>query len=235
MTLDTAPITLITGSRKGIGRHLAEHYLLRGHKVVGCSRSESDLRHENYSHIIADVSVEKDVREVIKVISRNGGRLHNLINNAGIASMNHSLLMPFETARALINTNFLGTFLVCREAARIMQRGRYGRIVNFSTLAVPAVLDGEAVYAASKAAVVEFTKILARELGATGITVNAFGPTEIDTDLIRGVPACKLAGLRERQAIKRLATLDDVTNVLDFFIRPESSFVTGQVIYLGGW
>jgi 3-oxoacyl-[acyl-carrier protein] reductase len=185
--------------------------------------------------LIADVSVEKDVLNVIKFVSKAHGRLHNLINNAGIASMNHFLLMPLETARSLMNTNFLGTFLFCREAARLMQRAHYGRIVNFSTLAVPAFLDGEAVYAASKAAVVELTKILARECGSTGITVNAFGPTEIDTDLIRGVPKCKLAVLRDRQAIKRLATLDDVTNVLDFFLRPESSFVTGQVIYLGGW
>lgn len=236
MTLDGAPpVTLITGSRKGIGRHLAEHYLSLGHHVVGCSRGESDLKHENYTHLIADVAVEKDVLAVIKFVSKNKGRLHNLINNAGIASMNHSLLMPMETARGLMNTNFLGTFLFCREAARVMQRARYGRIVNFSTLAVPAFLEGEAVYAATKAAVVEFTKILAREIGSSGITVNAFGPTEIDTDLIRGVPPCKLAGLRDRQAIKRLATLKDVTNVLDFFLRPESSFVTGQVIYLGGW
>src|SRR5262249_43823811 len=163
-----------------------------------------------------DVSVEKDVLEIFKFISKQGGRLDNLINNAGIASMNHFLLTPFETAKALVHTNLLGTFLFCREAARLMRRARYGRIVDFSPLAVPAHLEGEAVYAASKSGVVELTRVLARELGDSGITVNAFGPTEIDTDLVRGVPRHKLDVLKDRQAIKRLATLEDVTNVIDF-------------------
>ena len=228
-------VTLITGARKGIGRHLAEHYLACGHRVIGSSRRASDLVHKHYSHIIADAADEKDVLDVFGFISKEIGRLDNLINNAGIASMNHSLLMPFETAKALVHTNLLGTFLYCREAARMMQRKRYGRIVNFSTLAVPAHLEGEAVYAASKSGVVELTKVLAREFGDFGITVNAFGPTEIDTDLVRGVPRAKLDALKDRQAIKRKATLDDVTNVIDFFLRPESGFVTAQVIYLGGW
>jgi 3-oxoacyl-[acyl-carrier protein] reductase len=112
------------------------------------------------------------------------GRLDVLINNAGIASMNHSLLMPIETANKIMQTNFTGTFLFCREAPRLMQLHRYGRIVNFTSVAVPLQFEGEAVYAAPKAAVITLTQILAREFASLGITVNAIGPAPVQTDLI---------------------------------------------------
>ena len=106
--------------------------------------------------------------------------------------------------------------------------------MNFSTVAVPLALEGEAAYAASKAAVESMTRVLAKELGALGITVNAVGPTPIETDLIQAVPEEKIEGLVARQAIQRLGRHEDVANLVDFFLRPESSFVTGQVVYLGG-
>ncbi len=94
--------------------------------------------------------------------------------------------------------------------------------------------EGEAIYAASKAAVTTLTQILAREFAPFGITVNAVGPTPIKTDLIAGVPREKLDALVARQAIPRFGRIEDVANVVDFFLRDESAFVTGQVVYLGG-
>ena len=134
----------------------------------------------------------------------------------------------------ILNTNFVGTFLFSREAARLMQKRKKGRIINFSTVATPLKLEGEAIYAASKAAVVSLTQILAKELSAFGITVNGLGPAPIETDLIRNVPKQKLQDLVNQQAIKRFGTFEDITNVTDFFLREQSSFVTGQVLYLGG-
>ncbi len=174
------------------------------------------------------------VRGMFTAIRKEFGRLDVLINNAGIASMNHSLLMPIEATRRVIDTNFTGTFLLSREAARLMQKRKFGRIINFSSVAVPHHLEGEAVYAASKAAVEELTRILAREFGSLGITVNAIGPTPIATDLIGGVPQEKIKDLINRQAIKRLGRFEDILNLVDFLIKPESDFITGQVIYLGG-
>ncbi len=228
------PVMLITGSRKGIGRYLVDHYIQKGFQVVGCSRKPLGAALEHYSHYIADVSDEESVNALFSAIRKDFGRLDYLINNAGIASMNHLLLTPAETVIDIFNTNMLGTFLCCREAAKLMKSNRSGRIVNFASVATPLRLEGEAAYAASKAAVVSLTEVFARELAPFGITVNAVGPTPIKTDLIGGVPQDKMEALLNRQAIKRYGEFRDISNVIDFFISQESDFVTGQTLYLGG-
>jgi 3-oxoacyl-[acyl-carrier protein] reductase len=157
-----------------------------------------------------------------------------LINNAGIASMNHVLLTPMETAQKILNTNIAGTFLFCREAVKIMKKNKMGRIVNFATVASPLKLQGEAIYASSKAAVINFSQVLAKEIGDFGITVNVVGPTPIKTDLIRKISDEKLNAVISNQAVQRFGEFQDISNVIDFFIQPESDFITGQVIYLGG-
>ena len=227
-------VTLVTGTRKGIGRHLAEHYCERGDTVYGCSRGESEFTHANYHHLTVDVSDEGQVKRLFSEIRKESGRLDNLLNNAGIASMNHSLLTPVATVRKILETNLVGSFLFCREAAKMMKKNKYGRIVNFSTVAVPLKLEGEAAYVASKAAVESLTDVLAREFADYGITVNCVGPVPIETDLIRAVPEDKIENLVNRQPIKRLGKMEDVVNVVDFFLRPESDFITGQRLYLGG-
>ena len=227
-------ITLITGTRKGIGQYLVDHYTSLGHQVIGCSRNETEYSVENYQHFCLDVCDEKKVKNMFSQIRKSYGGLDILINNAGIASMNHALLTTIDTVHKILNTNVVGTFLFCREAAKLMQRNRYGRIINFSTVATPLKLEGEAIYASSKAAVVSLTQILARELADIGITVNAIGPTPVKTDLIRSVPVEKIERLIEKQAIHRYGEYGDIINVIDFFIKPESSFITGQIVYLGG-
>ncbi len=228
------PVTLITGTRKGIGRALAEHYLALGHQVYGCSRQETDLEAARYRHFPLDVTDEKAVRQMLADIRREAGGLDHVVNNAGIASMNHALLTPMATVRSMLDTNVAGTFLVSREAAKVMKARAFGRIVNVISVAAPLRLEGEAVYAASKSAVQTLTQILARELAPFGITVNAVGPGPIMTDLIRSVPKEALDRLLERQAIRRMGTGDDVINVVDFFLRRESDFITGQSLFLGG-
>ncbi|KOR37682.1 MULTISPECIES: SDR family NAD(P)-dependent oxidoreductase [Planktothricoides] len=228
------PITLITGTRKGIGKFLAEHYVAQGHHVIGCSRGEIDWKLDGYIHYVADVADEKAVQAIFADLRQTYGRLDHLINNAGMASMNHSLLTPVSTVHKLLDTNVVGTFLFCREAAKLMKKNKYGRIVNFTTIAVPLKLAGEAIYVASKAAVLSLTEVLAREFAEFGITVNSVGPVPIETDLIRAVPKEKIDQLLAKQAIHRLGTCEDVANVIDFYLKKESGLVTGQNLFLGG-
>jgi 3-oxoacyl-[acyl-carrier protein] reductase len=225
---------LITGNRKGIGLHLTNYYLSKGYNVVGCSRMDSSLRHPNYFHIIADVSDEKMVKKVVTEAKKRFKTIDVLINNAGMASLNHSLLTPGSTVKKVFETNFYGSFFFIRECAKLMMKNKKGKIVNFSTVAVPLNLEGEMVYASSKAAIEKMTKIMAKELAPYNILVNAIGPTPINTDLIKVVPKDKIEKLLEAQTIHRLGELRDVENVVDFFIDDKSDFITGQIIYLGG-
>lgn len=227
-------IVIVTGSRKGLGNELCNYFLNQRDIVYGCSRRKATIEHPNYTHFSLDVSDENAVVNMVRKIYKNHKRIDVLINNAGAASMNHFLLTPYSTAQKLINTNFMGTFLMCREVSKFMVKQRQGRIINYSTVAVPLNLEGELVYSSTKSAVEQLTRVLAAEIGEQGVTVNAVGPTPISTDLIKNVPENKINELIQHQSIKRLGKFEDVLNVVEFFIRPESDFITGQIIYLGG-
>lgn len=225
---------IITGSRKGIGRFLVEYYINLGFNVVGCSRSMTEFVHQSYLHITCDVTDEDSAKLVVKEAVKRFKKIDILINNAGIASLNHSILTPGSTVRKVFETNFFGTFYFSREVSKHMMRAKGGKIINFSTVAVPLDLEGEMIYASSKAAVEKMTKIMSKELASSNIQINAIGPTPIATDLIKTIPNSKIDDLILRQSIKRLGTFEDIANVINFFIKPESSMITGQIIYLGG-
>jgi 3-oxoacyl-[acyl-carrier protein] reductase len=226
-------VALVTGASRGLGRFLAEHLKHLGATVVGFSRTlpEGDT---TFRHLALDVTDERAVTTVIGGVVREYGRIDVVINNAGVAAMNHSLLTPAATVERLLRTNFTGAFLVSREAARAMQRRRYGRIVNVSTVAVPMKLAGEAAYAASKSALVTWTQIFAREVAELGITANVVAPGPMETELIKNVPKATIEALVTRLPLRRLGRFEDVANVVEFFCRPESDAVTGQIVYLGG-
>lgn len=225
---------IITGTRKGIGKYLAEYYLQKGLTVIGCSRGEGTIENEKYHHYQLDVADEEAVIKMVRDVKKKFGKIDVLLNNAGAASMNHFLLTPYKTVKEMIETNYYGTYLFSREVGKVMGKNKYGRIVNFVSIASPLKVEGEAAYAASKAAVENLTQVAAREVATKGITINALGATPVWTDMIKYVPKDKVDALLQRQAINRLGEMRDVSHLCDFLIDEKSDFITGQVIYLGG-
>ena len=225
---------IITGTSRGIGRYLAEYYVQKGYQVAGCSRSPVDFKFKGYRHYTLDVSDEAQVKNMILDVEKNFTTIDILINNAGTASMNHFVLTPLSTVDKLMAANFKGLFLFSREAAKVMMKNKWGRIINFTTVAVPLNIEGEAVYVATKSAVEASTRSMARDLAAFHITCNAIGPAPVETDLIKNVPQEKINKIIDSLAIKRLGRVEDIANVSDFFISEQSDFITGQIIYLGG-
>ena len=235
-------VFIISGSSRGIGKALSEHYLGCGDIVVGCARSTSDIAHKNYRHFILDINDEKAVVSMVRAAKKEFGKIDICLNNAGMASMNHILTTSYESAKRLVDVNFLGTFLLSREVAKAMisakisnkNSAKSGVIINFSSVATPLCLEGEAIYAASKAACESLTKTMAKELASYSIRVNAIALAPVQTDLIKAVPKDKINALLEQQAIKRFGEFGDIINVVDFFISQKSDFITGQIITLGG-
>lgn len=234
MSKTTRQIILITGTSRGIGHYMSNYYIQEGYFVLGCSRGESTINSENYLHYSLDVSDESEVIKLFRDIKKTFGRLDILINNAGIASYNHSILTNISTVKRIFETNVVGMFLFCREAAKLMNKNKFGRIVNISTVLVPMKLAGEAIYVASKASVNSLTEILAKEFQPFNITINAVGPTPIMTNLIKNLPEDKISDLVDKIPLGRLGEFEDVVNVVDFFLSPKSNFVSGQIVYLGG-
>lgn len=225
---------LVTGATRGLGKALVEHCLAAGDDVAGCGRGAPSLVHARYTHYTCDVTDDAAVAQVFSGLKQRQRTLDVLINNAGIANMNAIALTPVDAVRRMMETNFVAAFNFTRQAMRLMRGSSAARIVNLSSVAVPLRLEGEAVYAASKSAIETFTRVAAREVAPFGITCNAVGPCPVETALTAAVPRAKIQALIDAQAVRRWARPDDVTNVVEFFLRPESAMVTGQVIYLGG-
>ena len=225
---------LITGTTRGLGKAIAEHFLNRGSRVIGCARTEAAIFHSMYSHYIVDLAESKSITNFFFALKKEQSHLDVLINNAGVANMNAFATTPIESVQKVFSVNVHGTFVFSQKAISLLRKSNHPRIINMSSIAVPFRLEGEAIYAASKSAVEMLTRIMAKELSTFNITCNAIGPSPIATDLIKGVPQEKIDRLIRRQAIAKMATTADVTHIVDFLIHPASDMITGQVIYLGG-
>ncbi|MEU2548124.1 SDR family oxidoreductase [Streptomyces roseolus] len=227
---------LVTGTRSGVGKALAEHLVAQGHQVVGCSRRPSTVDHPGYRHHEVDLTDAKALRAMFREVRREFGHLDALVNNAGTSSMNHFMMTPEKTVRDIFDINFFAVLNSCREAAKLLQKspGPSSAILNVSTVAVPWALDGQLAYSASKSAVEQLTRVMSKELAGFGIRVNGIGLPPVRTVLTRTLPAGMVESLIDRQAIKRMCTMADLFGPVDFLISEQSGFVTGETLFLGG-
>lgn len=222
---------IVTGASRGLGLAIANRLISMGRDVFGLARNVEDL---TFPAAACDISDSYAVKSIARRLRDDGRQVQGLVNAAGIASMNLSLTSPPSQVERVVQVNLLGTVYCCQSFTPLMVRQKYGRIVNFSTIAVPLGLPGEAVYAASKAGVEAFSRSFAREVSDFGITVNCVAPGPIETDLLRGVSQDQIKRIIAQQIIRRQFTPRDVCDVVELLLDEKSKSVTGQVLHIGG-
>lgn len=227
-------VALVTGSRRGLGRLITEHLLAHGARVVGFARGEATIEHPAYSHVRVDVADPESVTRGFAELRGIAGTVHIVVNNAAVLTSQYAMIMPPAAAQAMLGTNLLGPFMVSREAAKLMRRTKWGRIVNIGSMAAGLEPIGDSVYAASKAGLATMGNVLAKELAPLGVTVNTLAVTAIATDMLAQLPQDAVDRVVAGLPLPRHAEPDDVFNVLDFLCSERSSYVTAQTIYLGG-
>jgi 3-oxoacyl-[acyl-carrier protein] reductase len=227
-------VALVTGSSRGVGRLIAEHFLKQGATVIGVSRGGSDLTHEAYRHCQADVSDAAAVQALFAGLRAQGISVDIVVNNAAVLTSQYAMILPASAAQAMVNINLMGPFLVSREAAKMMRKGKWGRIINIGSMAASLEPEGDSMYAACKAAVATLANVMAREFAPMNVTCNTLGITAMETDMLRQLPREKVDAVIARLPMPRYAVDDDVLNVIDFFASERSGYITAQTVFLGG-
>jgi len=236
-------IALVTGAGRGIGQGIAKKLAAEGAAVgvadINLPNAEETAAAINQAGgrataLQLDVANPENAREVVNATAAWGeGRLDILVNNAGINRDTMLHKMTIEEWEAVIRVNLSGVFYCLQPAALLMRAQNGGRIINISSAAWQGNV-GQANYAAAKAGVIGLTKTAARELARYQVTVNAICPGFIDTEMTRGVPPKVWDTMVSKIMLGRVGTPQDVAHVIVFLASDEGSYLTGEVINVGG-
>ncbi|MBC7380577.1 MAG: SDR family NAD(P)-dependent oxidoreductase [Burkholderiaceae bacterium] len=234
MTDYAGRIVLVTGSSRGVGRQIAEHFLAGGATVLGLARGEGGITHDSYHHIQVDLADAAAITTAFMAVRKLVPRVDIVINNAAVLTSQYAMIMPPAAAQAMVNVNLLAPFLVSREAAKLMRKTKWGRIINIGSMAASLEPVGDSVYAACKAGLSTLANVMAKEFGSFNVTCNTLAITAIDSDMLSQLPRDKIEAIIAALPIPRFAQADDILNVIDFFAAERSSYITAQTVFLGG-
>ena len=222
---------IVTGASRGIGLAISNRLVDSGEEVLGISRDAASTKFPTKSLDVTDFKSIKCLSDEIRV---SGKKVTGLINAAGIASMNLALMANPLTSINLVNVNFLGTVYSCQGFTPLLVRNGGGSVINFSTIAATLHLEGESIYAATKAAVENYSKTFAKELSKFNIRVNCIAPGPIQTDLLSGVTEDQINKIVKAQIIANKFEKHDVADLVQLLLDPKAKSLTGQVFHVGG-
>ena len=235
---------LVTGAGKGIGKAVALRLARMGFQLaVNYNRSEKAaaevcemIKCEGGTAFPfrADVSNGADVKSLFSAIEEMMEPVSVLVNNAGITKDGLLMRMGEEDWNSVLTANLSSVYYCTREAIRGMVRGKWGRIINISSVVALIGNPGQANYCASKAGIIGFTKSVAREYGAKGITANALAPGYIATEMTEALPEAARDALMKQVPAGRQGNPEDVAAAAGFLASEEASYITGQVIAVDG-
>ena len=234
-----AHVALVTGGTRGIGEAICVKLKEEGYQVVA-NYGGNDQAAQEFTERTGIPAFKFDVADfaavdaAIKQIEADYGSVDVLINNAGITRDGTMHRMTFEQWDAVIQTNLASCFNTCRAVIDGMRERGYGRIVNIGSVNGQAGQYGQVNYAAAKSGIHGFTKALAQENAAKGITVNAIAPGYIDTDMVRAVPEEVLAKIVAKIPVGRLGNASEIAKAVSYLVAEDNGFMTGSTLSVNG-
>ncbi|MCP9446378.1 MAG: 3-oxoacyl-[acyl-carrier-protein] reductase [Nitrospira sp.] len=236
-------VAIVTGAAQGIGRAIAERLAEAGADVAVADldpgRSDETVNAverlgRKALNLKVNVAEAGDAKAMAERVLKAWGRIDILVNNAGITRDGLLLRMKDEDWNLVLQVNLNGTFNCTKAVLQTMTKQRYGRIVNIASIVGVMGNVGQANYAASKAAVIGFTKTVGREYASRNITVNAVAPGFIDTAMTHGLPADVKETLQKQIPLGRLGTPADIAAAVRFLVSDDAAYITGHVLHVNG-
>lgn len=231
---------LVTGASRGIGAAIADRLIADGMFVFGTATSKDgadaiDGRLQDQgAGLELQLHEEASVNAALETLGDSGRSVDVLVNNAGITDDNLMVRMSDDAWSSVIDANLNGLFRVTKPLVRSMMRQRWGRIVNLGSVVGRSGNPGQVNYSTAKAGIEGFTRSLALELGARGITVNCVAPGFIETDMTASLSESIVADLLAKIPLGRMGVASDVANVVSFLASDEASYLTAQTIHVNG-
>lgn len=233
------PNVIVTGGSRGLGLGIARTLRAAGHDVIAIARRESDALKEAMDaqsgrgsiHFVPfDLGCIPEVPHLVKDIRATYGPIFGLVNNAGIGTSGVLATMRDADIETLVRINTLSPLILTKYVVRAMMSGQGGRIVNISSIVSFTGYSGLSVYSTTKSSLLGFTRSLAREVGALGITVNAVAPGFIDTEMTGDLGEQQRDKIARRSALRRMADVDDVANAVEFLLSDRAKNITGTTM-----
>jgi len=232
---------IVTGGSRGLGLGTAVRLVRAGYRVIAIARNPNSklteameeaeaTRPESFQFARFDLTDIGEIQGLVRGLRKQFGPIYGLVNNAAISFDGSLAMMPVAQIEQLIQTNTLSPIVLTKYVARTMMADGGGRIVNLSSITAVTGYSGLAAYGATKAAMIGFTRALARELGCMGINVNAVAPGFVETDMTAGLKGENLQRILRRSALRRLPEVEDIASAVEFLMSPGARNITGTVL-----